>query len=108
MSTWPAVRSTARLPSAIAGEAFLLMPSQPPCNGHSPFLPLHSSTKLRQVILHLDFNLLFKKKKYCNKEVSKALRPELCSNATWTGCWGTYSYPATYKPCDLKEVTAPL
>ena len=59
MSTWLDVRSTARLPSAISGEAFLLMPSQPPCKGHSQFLPLHSFIKLRQVILHLDFNLLF-------------------------------------------------
>ena len=51
-----------KAPSAISGEAFLLIPSQPPCKGHSPFLPLHSSMKLRQVILHLDFNLLLKKK----------------------------------------------
>lgn len=65
--------------------------------------------KLRQVILHLDFNLLFKKKKKCCiKEVSKPLRPEPCSSAAWTGLWGMYSYSATYELCHLKKVTASL
>ena len=58
-----AVRRVAGPPLAISGEAFLLTPSQPPCKGHAPLLPLLRLHKLSQVILPLDFNFLFKKKK---------------------------------------------